>query len=105
MFQEFKQERLIKELEQLDPGRRSSVDTEQIRQEIKKKNFGANLLKFNEQEFDMDLVNFYLGDPEIARKNSPGYTEPIVSSMKTNGRFGERGLIGSRDRDEENQHF
>jgi hypothetical protein len=87
VFQDIHQDNLMKELENLNKDKRNSINTNKIRNNIQNRNLGQKLLDFNAKEFDDDLINFYLGDPDLARKNAPGYTEPIVSSMKTNGKL------------------
>ena len=78
----------MKELESLNKDKRKSINSERIRQDIQNRNIGQKLLDFNAKEFDDDLINFYLGDPEEAKKNDPEYKEPVVSSMRTNGKIG-----------------
>ena len=76
----------MKELQNLQKEKRGSIDTENIKRKIRNKNLGQNLLEFDPKDFDDDLINFYLGDPVLAKKSAPGYKEPVVSSMRTNGR-------------------
>lgn len=86
IYQDFRQQNLMKELKNLAKDKRASIDTENIKTKIRNKNLGQNLLEFDPKDFDDDLVNFYLGDPEKAKKSAPGYMEPVVSSIRTNGK-------------------
>lgn len=84
-FQDFREDHLMKELKNLSRDKRSSIDENHVRAKIQERNIGQQLLAFDAKTFDLNLINFYLGDPETARRNAPDYKEPIVSSMKTNG--------------------
>ena len=87
IYEDFRQENLMQELQNLGKEKRNSINTHRIKKQIQNKNLGQNLQAFDPKEFDDDLINFYLGDPDKAKRTAPGYTEPIVSSMKTNGKF------------------
>ena len=65
----------MKELRQLDLKKRSSLNEEEIINQIASFKLGQNLQSFNPGNFNRDVVNFYLGDAQELKKKQEIYNK------------------------------
>lgn len=68
MFKDFAQEKLMKELRDLNTVKKKSVNKQELFKYISKMEMGDKLKQFDHKELNPELINFYICDEEEVKR-------------------------------------
>ena len=82
IYSDLAQENLMKELRALDRNKRANINEHRLKERFSGGAVGNDLRKFNPDQFDEDLVNFYLKEPVKLDEPSFGLESAFIEKPK-----------------------